>query len=143
MWRFVFCLLPTLGFAQVEQGLPNASFDPAFEYQTRAPALAPTEVSTSVFARGLDFAWGIARLPDGRFLVTEKGGAIQMIGADGARLGEVTGFPQVEAIRQGGLLDIAVGPDGMIYWTFAKRVRGGVATAAARGALQGQSPGRC
>lgn len=137
MWRFVFCLLPTLGFAQVEQGLPNASFDPAFEYQTRAPALAPTEVSTSVFARGLDFAWGIARLPDGRFLVTEKGGAIQMIGADGARLGEVTGFPQVEAIRQGGLLDIAVGPDGMIYWTFAKRVRGGVATAAARGALQG------
>ncbi len=139
MWRFLFCVLPVVGFAQVEQGAPNSSFDPAFEYQTRAPALAATDIEVSVFARGLDFPWGIAALPDGRFLVTEKGGAIQMIGADGSRLGEVSGFPEVEAVRQGGMLDIAAGPDGMIYWTYAKRVRGGVATAAARGVLQGNA----
>ena len=39
---FVLCLVPFGAMAEVEQGAPNADFAPAFENQTRAPALAAT-----------------------------------------------------------------------------------------------------
>ncbi len=139
----VFAVTAGLAGAQVEQGAPNATFEPAFAGQTRAAALPETQVEVSVFARGLDFPWGIAPLPDGRFLVTEKGGTLQLISADGAVLGSVSGLPAIEAIRQGGLLDVAVSPDfardGLVYFTYSKAVQGGVALAAARGVLQGDA----
>ena len=137
MWRFLICLVPGLALAQVDQGPPNADFAPAFENQTRAPELPSTQIRVETFASGFDFPWGIAPLPDGRFLVTERGGTLQLVGADGARIGEVTGLPQIEAIRQGGLLDVAVSQDGFVYVTYSKPVSGGVALAAARGVLDG------
>ncbi|MCF2871401.1 PQQ-dependent sugar dehydrogenase [Octadecabacter sp. G9-8] len=137
MWRFLICLMPTLALAQVEQGAPNADFAPAFEGQTRAPSVGPSVISVEVFASGFDFPWGIAPLPDGRFLVSERGGEMHIVGADGARLGEVSGVPDVAARNQGGLLDVAVSPDfetdGVVYWTYAKPVDGGSALAAGRG----------
>jgi len=144
MWRILMCLaMPVMAMAQVDQGAPNATFDPAFAGQTRAAALPSTTVGITIFARGLDFPWGIAGLPDGRFLVTEKGGTLQMVGADGTLIGPISGLPAIEAIRQGGLLDVAVSPDfardGLVYFTYSKAVRGGVALAAARGVLQGNA----
>lgn len=139
MWRFLMCLIPTLAMAQVDQGAPNADFVPAFEGQTRAPLLDASRLSVDVFASGFDFPWGIAPLPDGRFLVTERGGDMQIVGADGARLGNVQGVPDVAAVNQGGLLDVAVSPDfardGVVYWTYAKPVGRRSALAAARGVL--------
>ncbi|WP_373355566.1 PQQ-dependent sugar dehydrogenase [Pseudoroseicyclus sp. CXY001] len=125
--------------AQVEQGPANADFAPAFDNQTRAPALEPTAVTVETFATGLSHPWGIAPLPEGGWLVTERPGRLRVVGADGS-LGEpIAGLPEVDARRQGGLLDVAVGPDfaedRRIYWTYAKRVSGGTVTAAARGIL--------
>ncbi len=137
MWRFLICLVPDLAMAQVEQGPANAGFSPAFTGQTRAVELPATDIEVSVFASGLDFPWGIAALPDGRFLVSERGGTMQIL-SDGA-LSEVSGVPDVAAVRQGGLLDVAVSRnfarDGIVYWTYSKPVPGGSALAAARGVL--------
>jgi glucose/arabinose dehydrogenase len=142
LWTILLILIwPGLAMAQapVEQGPPNAGFSPAFVNQTRAPALEPTAVHVEVFATGLANPWGIAPLPDDRWLVTERPGRMRIIDAEGNISGPITGLPDVDARRQGGLLDVEVGPDfardRIVYWTYAKRVRGGTVTAAARGRL--------
>lgn len=137
--RFVIALMlcPIASFAQVPQGAPNAGFEPAFAGQTRAPALPSTQLEVAPFAVGLEHPWGIARMPDGRFLVTERPGALRLIAADGAVSGEITGIGPVDDRRQGGLLDVALSPafedDQTVFWTYAKAVPGGTVTAAARG----------
>ena len=138
-WVMLLTIWPALGWAEVDQGPANADFAPAFENQTRAPALAGTPVAVTLFADGLDRPWGIAPLPDGRFLVTERDGRLRVIAADGAVGAPIAGLPAVAARGQGGLLDVAVGPDfadsGTVFWTYAKPVDGGSVTAAARGRL--------
>ena len=73
-----------------------------------------------VVARGLETPWGIASLPDGRLLVTERPGRLRIITADGRLLPEpVRGTPAVWERQDAGLLDVAVDPDhernGWIY----------------------------
>ncbi len=135
----VLLALPVAAMAQVDQGRPNADFAPAFENQTRAPALAETSVRTEVFATGLDRPWGIDALPSGQFLVTEIGGDMRIINADGSVTRPLSGLPDVEVGGQGGLLDVNASPDfardRTIFWTYAKDVRGGAVTAAASGVL--------
>lgn len=135
----LFACLPALAFAQVDQGPPNASFQPAFENQTRAPALATTSVTVSTFATGLERPWGIAALPGGQFVVTERPGRMRIVNADGSVSGALPGLPEVAASGQGGLLDVAASPtfarDRQLFWTYAKPMRGGAVTAAARGTL--------
>lgn len=133
-------LLPLPAGAAVLQGAPNAPYSPAFENQTRAPALPDTPVEAAPFAGPLDRPWGVAALPDGSFLVTEKPGRMRLVGADGTVGAPVRGLPEVDARGQGGLLDVAVSPgfagDRTVVWTYAKPMGGGlVATAAARGSL--------
>jgi len=136
---FALMVLPMAATAQVAQGPANADFAPAFENQTRAPALAETPVTVTTFASGLDSPWGIARLGSGQFLVTEKDGNLRLINADGSVSRPLSGLPDVAASGQGGLLDVAVSPsfgqDRTIFWTYAKSVRGGLVTAAARATL--------
>lgn len=126
--------------AQVEQAPPNAAFEPAWDGQTRAPALDPTPVRAEPFAGPLEHPWGIAPLPDGRFLVTERPGRLRIVAADGTLSEPVEGLPEVDARRQGGLLDVTISPDfatdRTIFWTYSKPLGGGLtATAAARGVL--------
>ena len=132
-------MLPMAAAAQVQQGPANADFAPAFAGQTRAPALPDTAVTVEVFADGLESPWGIAPLGNGQFLVTEKPGQMRVIDADGRVSAPVSGLPNVAAQGQGGLLDVAVSPrfaqDRTVFWTYAKSVRGGLVTAAARGTL--------
>ncbi|WP_375254095.1 PQQ-dependent sugar dehydrogenase [Yoonia sp.] len=132
-------MLPIAAQAQVAQGPANADFSPAFAEQTRAPALPASAISVTVFADGLDQPWGIAPLGRGQFLVTERAGNLRVLNADGGISRPVSGLPDVAARGQGGLLDVAVSPrfdsNRTIFWTYAKSVRGGVVTAAARGTL--------
>ena len=136
-------LAPGLACAQVEQGPKNADFEPAFENQTRAPALPETPVTVETFATGLSRPWGIAELPDGGFLVTERPGQLRRIASDGTVGAPISGVPQVDNRDQGGLLDVAIAPDfadtGTIFLTYAKRVPDGTVTAAARATLQGDA----
>ncbi len=78
--------------------------------------------STAVVAKFAE-PWAMTFLPDGRALVTEKKGALRILGADG-RIGNVSGVPAVDYGGQGGLGDVVLHPDfasnGWIYLTFAE-----------------------
>ena len=93
---------------------------------------------------GLEYPWGLAFLPDGRMLVTERPGRLRLVSADG-RLDPrpVGGVPAVAAVGQGGLLDVALHPDfarnGWIYLSYAAQGPGGYGTEVARGRLEGQA----
>jgi glucose/arabinose dehydrogenase len=117
---------------------PNQT--PAFAGQTRAPGvLTQATLAHSVVASGLVEPWGLALLPDGRWLVTERPGRLRIISPEG-QIGEpVTGLPAVDARGQGGLLDVVLSPafaaDRRIYWSYAEPREGGNATSVARGVL--------
>ena len=91
-------------------------------------------------ADGLEHPWAVAQLPDGRFLVTERGGRLLLVDSPGAIPREVAGVPAVVARGQGGLLDIALHPDydtnGWIYLAFSKPLPGGSHTAITRSKLR-------
>lgn len=122
---------------------PNASGQaPAFPEQTRAPQPAvPTAFRVEVFSEGLAIPWGLAVLPDGSLLVTERSGRLRRIGADGALGAPIEGVPEVVAAGQGGLLDVAIDPrtfdaDRRVFLTFVEdRGDGLTATSVARGVL--------
>jgi glucose/arabinose dehydrogenase len=91
--------------------------------------------------RGLEQPWGLAFLPDGRMLVTEKAGSLRIV-RDGKLDPEpVTGLPQVTVHGQGGLMDVALHPkfkdNGVVYLSYAARGADGVGTEVARGRLAG------
>ncbi|MFN5998738.1 MAG: PQQ-dependent sugar dehydrogenase [Paracoccaceae bacterium] len=87
--------------------------------------------------QGLDEPWGIAVLPDGAFLVTERDGRLLLAREGTAQ--PVAGVPTVFADGQGGLLDVLVPADFAtsreVWLSFAAPVGGGAATAAGKGRL--------
>ena len=77
-------------------------------------------------ATDLEHPWGLAFLPDGRMLVTERPGRLRIVGADGS-LGEpLTGLPEIYDSGQGGLLDVILDPDfasnSTIYFSYSTPV---------------------
>lgn len=113
---------------------PALAVDDTFE--TEGPA-----IRVETFADGLAHPWAIAPLPQGGMLVTERGGGLRAVGADGSLSAPISGVPQVDARGQGGLLDVALDPDfadnGFVYLSFAEAGEGGNGTAVARGRLNG------
>ena len=70
------------------------------------------DVVVETVASGLTNPWGLAFLPDGRMLVTERPGRLRVITPEGQILPAVDGLGAVEvaAKGQGGLLDVALDP---------------------------------
>ena len=96
-------------------------------------------IKVETIADGLDEPWGMAFLPDGRLLVTEKGGTLRIVAKDGTISDPVKGVPKVIASGQGGLLDVALDPEfgtnNLVYLSYSEGGDGGVGTAVARGKL--------
>lgn len=90
-------------------------------------------------ATGLEHPWGLAFLPDGRMLVTERPGRLRLVTADGVLSAPLGGVPAVFASGQGGLLDVALHPqfaeNRLVYLSYAEPGAGGAGTAVARGRL--------
>lgn len=104
------------------------------------PASIPDVVTVETYADSLDRPWGIAFLPDGRLLVTERPGRMRIVARDGSVSAPLAGLPTVMAAGQGGLLDVAVDPNfarnRTIYFTFSEPgAEGSASTAAARAEL--------
>lgn len=119
----------------------NPEQKPAHAGQTDAPEVKSNVAFDVVtVAEGLVNPWGIAFLPGGKILVTERPGRLRVVGTDGTLSAPVTGLPAVDARGQGGLLDVALDPafakNNLIYWSYAEPKAGEAGvnnTAVARG----------
>jgi aldose sugar dehydrogenase len=84
-------------------------------------------------ADGFVNPWGMAFLPNGDMLVTERGGRLRLVRGGKLLPAPVGGVPAVVAAGQGGLLDVALHPqfasNRMLYLTYSKQVTGGSTTA--------------
>jgi glucose/arabinose dehydrogenase len=91
-------------------------------------------------ASGLERPWGMAFLPDGRLLLTERVGDLLIVEGDGSKR-EVSGLPPIAVAGQGGLLDVILDPDyessRVIYLSYVYRDGRGMGTAVARATLSG------
>ena len=100
-------------------------------------------VRVTTVSEGLEHPWGLAFLPDGRMLVTERPGRLRLVAADGTLSKPISGVPRVQARGQGGLLDVALHPrfadNNLVYLSFSEPGSGGAGTSVARGRLEGDA----
>ena len=127
-------------YAPVETQPANTDYTPAFVGQTRiAGVKTTTPYGGTVLSEQLDRPWGITGLPDGRLLITEKGGTLRIATNTGQLSARIQGLPAVRDAGQGGLLGITVDPDfnsnKMVYWVFSEALPEGNLTAVAKGKL--------
>ena len=107
----------------------------------RSPTPTPVRLPARAVdvVRGLEHPWGLAFLPDGRLLVTERPGRLRLVTPGGRPSDPLAGVPEVAASGQGGLLDVALSPsfaqDRLVYLSFSEPGAGGAGTAVARGRL--------
>ncbi|HWP57348.1 MAG TPA: PQQ-dependent sugar dehydrogenase [Candidatus Acidoferrales bacterium] len=107
----------------------------------RSPTPAPIKgiLRAETFAKGLEHPWGLAFLPGGGMLVTERPGRLRRVDPKGGLSEPLGGVPRVFARGQGGLLDVELSPkfaqDRLVYLSFAEPGEGGAGTAVARGRL--------
>lgn len=91
-------------------------------------------------ASGLNRPWGLAFLPDGRMLVTERVGNIRLLQPDGTKSAPLNNPLNVYASGQGGMLDIALHPDfennNWVYVTYSGIQNGEYMTHLARAKFQ-------
>jgi len=102
--------------------------------------LAPAHsVTPQVVARGLQNPWGLAFLPDGEFLVTERAGRLRIVAPNGNLSAPVQGLPEIDDGGQGGLLDVvldsAFSTNRTLYFCFSEAGPAGNSTALARAQL--------
>lgn len=84
----------------------------------------PASLEVTTIARGLASPWGLAFLPDGTMLITEKAGQLRRVTAKGEISAPIAGVPKIAARGQGGLLDVVLSPafkqDRRVYLSFAE-----------------------
>ncbi len=124
----------------VETNAANTNYKPAFTGQTRIGGVKTTTViKSTILTSALSSPWGIASLPDGRLLITQKGGQLRIVTTSGVVSSPITGLPSVNPAGQGGLLgvclDLQFTTNRMVYWVFSEQTAGGNLTAVAKGRL--------
>ncbi|MEM8721324.1 MAG: PQQ-dependent sugar dehydrogenase [Cyanobacteria bacterium P01_G01_bin.39] len=82
------------------------------------------DVETSTIVEGLERPWGMAWLPDGSILITERPGRLRIVRNGQLDLQPISGVPEVFAVNHGGLLDVALHPDfeqnRLVYFTYSQ-----------------------
>ncbi|MBT1698041.1 sorbosone dehydrogenase family protein [Fulvivirgaceae bacterium PWU4] len=126
--------------SSVETKKANSDYKPAFEGQTRISAVVTKmPYEGKMLTAALKRPWGIAAMPNGKFLVTEKGGTMKIVSATGEVGEAINGVPAVASEGQGGLLGICLDPNfsknRMVYWAFSEPLDNGNLTSVAKGKL--------
>lgn len=112
---------------------PAAALDSVFETEQAT-------IRAEAIAGPLEHPWGMAFLPGGSALVTERPGRLRLLSPDGTLSEPLAGVPRVDPSGQGGLLDVALHPDfddnRLVYLSFAEPGPEGTnSTAVSRGRL--------
>ena len=97
-------------------------------------------VRVTPLTTGLQHPWGLAFLPDGRMLVTERAGRLRVISKDfKLEAAAIEGLPTVAVFGQGGLMDVALHPkfadNKLVYISYSAGDSNGIGTEVARGML--------
>lgn len=108
---------------------------------SRGAATPDTGYKLATVARGLEHPWGLAWLPDGSALITERPGRLRLFRNGALEATPIKGVPKVFASGQGGLLDVAIHPrfseNRLVYLTYAAGDRRANRTTVARAVLDG------
>lgn len=109
---------------------------PAVVRAQQALRSSKASYSLKMLTLDLEQPWGMAFLPDGRLLITERPGRLRIFANGRLERAPVGGLPKVYARGQGGLLDICLHPDfarnARLYLTYSGEGDGGAATVLAR-----------
>ena len=93
-------------------------------------------LESTTLAEGLVHPWGMAFLPNGDLVVTERAGGIRVLKKDGTLTPRLSNVPEVAAVNQGGMLDITLDPDfednNTLYFCFSQPGEGGSSSSVAR-----------
>ena len=97
------------------------------------------DVTVSTVARGLEYPWSLAFMPDGEMLVTERPGRMRIVARDGRLSPAVSSVPRVFAEGQAGLEDVILARDfaqsHIIFFCYGEAADGGGRIAVARAKL--------
>ncbi len=108
--------------AQAAPNSPATVVNPGVTSNSGAKPAGPLKVTE--ITKALNNPWGMAFLPDGRALVTERAGTLRIVSAAGTVSAAISGVPEVDSRGQGGLLDVTLDPafasNQRIYFSFSK-----------------------
>ncbi len=126
-----------IGLLALSIGAPSS----ALAQKSKALSTNDYKVNVVSLVEGLRNPWGLAFLPDGRMLVTERRGSLRVIDAGKLVDKAVEGLPTATELGQGGLMDVVLHPkyasNGWIYWSYNALEGGLHGTEVARGKLGG------
>lgn len=138
-------LLTLIGCSMSE----NTSAESADGSSSNSPILSEGNVAvannfqTTTILEGLEHPWGMAWLPDGEILVTERPGRLRIIRNGVLDPQEISGVPEVLAVGQGGLMDVSLHPNfaenRTIYLTYSHGSEDANQTRVARATFDGSA----
>lgn len=113
---------------------------PAFSQQTDTNN---NDVLVTTLAEGLNHPWGMAFLPNGDMVITERVGNIRRLSKTGKLSAPFSNVPDVVANNQGGMLDIVLDPqfaeNHTIYFCFSQPGKNGSSSSVAKAVLHNDS----
>lgn len=139
--QFTACSSDSSTSKQVENGEVELSY--ASDYYFQLPDTIDEIYESEEFdfhvqnvVEGVEVVWGLAFLPDGNMIFTERDGDMHLV-RNGERVDDpIGGVPEVWAEGQGGLLDVEPHPqydeNGWLYFSYSKPGDGGANTAIVR-----------
>jgi aldose sugar dehydrogenase len=109
-------------YLRIRGGIMNRHVGPVPDITGKIFKTEKASFKVETLAKGLDQPWGMAFLPDGRMIFTERAGRLRFLDKNGELSAPVTGTPTVFVRQDGGMLDVALHPDyarnGWIYLSY-------------------------
>ena len=138
-------VLLTLAGCSLTENFPSVSSaeDTSSSIPWRSQKNVPLAVGYKIttITDGLENPWGMAWLSDGSILITERPGRLRIFRNGKLELQAIAGVPEVFAIRQGGLLDVALHPNfaenRLVYFTYSQGDNRANRTTVARATFNG------
>ncbi|WP_347404899.1 PQQ-dependent sugar dehydrogenase [Nodosilinea sp. LEGE 06152] len=117
--------------------------EPAQETAQSSPPPVVESVEPVTLIEGLEHPWSMVWLPNGDMLITERPGRLRRVSNGELDPTPIAGVPNVLALSQGGLLDLALHPqfetNGLIYFAYADGNQQTNRTQVARARLDGNT----
>lgn len=115
-------------YLRIRSGILNRRIGPVPDITGKVFTTQKAKFKVETLAKGLDQPWGMAFLPDGRMIFTERAGRLRFLSKDGKVSEPVKNTPAVFVRQDGGMLDVALPPDfaqtGWIYLSYSTLLPG-------------------